>query len=435
MIGILTKWNRYPCDPPNLPRTRTRAAAAPRCWTRHPRAAAGRLLVLALVGTLHAAPGGAQQPAGGKVEADAIRCWWRTSAGAVQIGETVSVVLTCAALDNDAVQVVPDETQLDPATVQMAPFEVIGGARPPDQRTADRRFFQRVYTLRIINPDVIGKDVQLPPLSIRYRVHNRLAAQASVEGRELVYLLPLETIRVISVVPPEAIDIRDAVDETFDAISQLAFRGGVLRLVGGGLMALGAVMAVVALVRLATGRRTKPKTDARLLPEGRVLNAVLRELSAVRQDAEPGWTDVLVSRALAALRVAAACALGRLTQLASSSGAQGPEGHLTVQGGWRRGPTTVCSAVTAEDVERELARLPDDGSPPVRRQLLSELQNALATLTEGRYGRNRLADRDALDQALSAGAAAVKRLASAQAWPRRYFAPRLRPATEVEHRA
>jgi hypothetical protein len=45
------------------------------------------------------------------VELDPIRCWWRTSTGAVRIGETFSVVLTCAVLQNEAVQVIPDSTQ------------------------------------------------------------------------------------------------------------------------------------------------------------------------------------------------------------------------------------------------------------------------------------------------------------------------------------
>src|SRR5688572_11295927 len=128
MIGILPKWNKYRCDP-------SRRTA--RC-----------LLVIALAAGLWPLRAGGQEAAPAAVEADAIRCWWRTDAGAVQIGEQFSVVLTCAVLDNDAVQVVPDESQLDPTTVQMAPFEVIGGSHPPDQRTPNRRFFQRQYTLR-----------------------------------------------------------------------------------------------------------------------------------------------------------------------------------------------------------------------------------------------------------------------------------------------
>ena len=44
-------------------------------------------------------------PGGGatiNVEADPIRCWWRTSASAVRVGEPFTVVLTCAVVENEA---------------------------------------------------------------------------------------------------------------------------------------------------------------------------------------------------------------------------------------------------------------------------------------------------------------------------------------------
>ena len=43
------------------------------------------------------------------VEVDPIRCWWRTSSGSVRIGEHFDLWLTCATLETDAVQVVPDQ--------------------------------------------------------------------------------------------------------------------------------------------------------------------------------------------------------------------------------------------------------------------------------------------------------------------------------------
>src|SRR4029077_12147591 len=86
------------------------------------------------------------------VETEPIRCWWRTTAGAIRTGEHFSLVLTCAVLENDAVQVVPDEARLGSSVIQLAPFEIVGGSHPTDMRTADRRFFQYEYTLRLINP-------------------------------------------------------------------------------------------------------------------------------------------------------------------------------------------------------------------------------------------------------------------------------------------
>ncbi len=109
----------------------------------------------------------ASGPAGsGTVEIDPIRCWARTSAGAVRIGETFTVTLTCAVLETELVQAVPDESKLGVTVVQMNPFEVVGGNHPADLRTSGRRFFQYDYNIRMINPDSIGQDVAVPLLQI-----------------------------------------------------------------------------------------------------------------------------------------------------------------------------------------------------------------------------------------------------------------------------
>src|SRR5260370_20540690 len=100
----------------------------------------------------------AQDATAKMVEVDPLRCWWKTTTGGVRVGETFSVVLTCAVLQNDAVQVQPDETRLGSAGVSMAPFEIVRASHPADIYSGDRRFFQYEYVLRIINTDDIGKD-------------------------------------------------------------------------------------------------------------------------------------------------------------------------------------------------------------------------------------------------------------------------------------
>ena len=52
------------------------------------------------------------------------------------------MVLTCAVLETDAATVVVDQPRLEPAVLQFAPFEVLGGTHGADLRTEDRRFFQ-----------------------------------------------------------------------------------------------------------------------------------------------------------------------------------------------------------------------------------------------------------------------------------------------------
>ena len=81
-------------------------------------------------------------------EANPLQCWWRTSSGAVRQGEVFDVTLTCAVLDTDALGVVPEETRLTVAAVQLAPFEIVDGGRAPDVREGDWRVFQYRYRLR-----------------------------------------------------------------------------------------------------------------------------------------------------------------------------------------------------------------------------------------------------------------------------------------------
>ena len=152
---------------------------------------------LILTGLLFAAPAlaAAQDNPAKMVEVDPIRCWWRTSSAAVRMGETFTVGLTCAVLEADGVQVIPDESQLTDSAIQLNPFEVIGGSHPPDLRSGQRRFFQYEYVTRVINPDVIGQDVPLPNLIVHYRVNSRLPGNAAMQGRDLSYLLPPQTIR------------------------------------------------------------------------------------------------------------------------------------------------------------------------------------------------------------------------------------------------
>ena len=112
-------------------------------------------------------------------------------------------------------QVVPDQSHLGVEVAAMAPFEVVGGSHPADLRSGNRRFFQYQYILRIINPDAIGKDVKIPDTVIHYKVNSRVAANTSMQGRDLTYVLPTEEVRVASMVPADATDIRDSSGESF----------------------------------------------------------------------------------------------------------------------------------------------------------------------------------------------------------------------------
>ena len=78
-------------------------------------------------------PRGARPAAGGPVvEADPLRCWWRTDRASIRMGEPFEAVLTCAALETASTKVVVDRSRLDPTVMALPPFDVLGGAAAED---------------------------------------------------------------------------------------------------------------------------------------------------------------------------------------------------------------------------------------------------------------------------------------------------------------
>jgi hypothetical protein len=382
---------------------------------------------LIVAGLLLAAPAlaAAQDNPRKMVEVDPIRCWWRTSSAAVRMGETFTVGLTCAVLEADGVTVIPDESQLTDSAIQLNPFEVIGGSHPPDLRSGQRRFFQYEYVTRVINPDVIGQDVPLPNLIVHYRVNSRLPGNAAMQGRDLSYLMPPQTIRVLSLVPSDATDIRDASGASFARVEALGARAGVFEIAAVTFVALGSLMTIVALFTLARGARRRKAAGERMLPPWRVAHTADRELAAVARDSKQGWNDELIDRALSAMRVTAASLVGGTVSQAKASSNGGSGGRIVSAGpGWldpiipgRQRGLALSSAITAHDLRQEVARLPETASP-ARRHQLETLADALATFTAAQYGSSRQRDGSALDEALSAAAGVSRKLRNERLWSR-----------------
>src|SRR3954467_13595844 len=215
----------------------------------------GLLLVLAFAVSAPAQTG----------QTDPLQCWWRTSAGAVRVGEPFTVVLTCAVLETDAATVVVDQTRLEPSVVQFAPYEVLGGSHGADLRTDQRRFFQYEYRLRLIADGMFGKDVALPETKISYRVQSKVGQKTSLQGRDQTYMMPAQSMKVLSLVPSDASDIRDTSSaETFSDIDQRAFRANLFTVIGSVLFVLAGLMTLLALVRLFQ-RYRKPTVASKQL--------------------------------------------------------------------------------------------------------------------------------------------------------------------------
>lgn len=340
-------------------------------------------------------------------EVDPIRCWWRTSEGAVAVGQPFTLTLTCAVVETDAVRVVPDQSPLEIGTVQLAPFELVGGSHPGDLRSGARRFFQYHYNLRVIDATAIDRDIKLPDLSIHYRVESRVQAD-SLEGRDRVYLLPAQSVHVTSLVPADATDIRDGANVPFDDIDALRFRARAFSLGAIALAALGVVALIPAVLRVARGARSARTSDAATASDRAILAAVASELNEVQTAAKGGWSADLAARAATALRVAAGCALGRRPrQRALDEGASADGRLVVIRRGLKTRKIAVTSPVTPQDVTAALEKLPLTTSHE-RRSALEDVRNALATLTRSMYGPD--AKQSDVDEAVASGLRATEQL-------------------------
>jgi hypothetical protein len=366
------------------------------------------------------------------VETDPLQCWWRTSTGSVRVAEPFTAVLTCAVIETDAVKVVIDESRLDPSVAQFVPFEVTGGAHAADLRSGDRRFFQYEYRMRLLAENMFGKDVVLPETKLTYRIQSRVSQKAAVEGRDQTYLLPPLSMRVMSLVPSDASDIRDASPETFADVDRRAFRANLLVVVGGVLFALAGLVALLTLVRLFLRSRKPSSAAERLVGDGAILRGVGREIAAVqRQREDGGWTTALTGRALAALRIVATYALGRPAARAVVAG-PAPDvdsksnGAILVSSGWPKTKyVAVSGAVTGRDLAEVIARTTNGRRPGE----LESIEEALSRFTVAQYGRPDApaSDQAALDQSLEAAKDVLGRLKIEHTWLMKRLGRRRKP--------
>src|SRR5690242_13379978 len=135
-----------------------------------------------------AAPAAPRPVPPGEVEADPIRCWWKTDKSTVIVGERFTLTLTCGVVETARVKVVPDMNQLEPTVLPLSPFEVVRGARHEDIAAPPWRYFQHEYTVRLVGDAFFGKDVDVPPLKIGYRIQS--AVGGGSQGRDQTYVLP-----------------------------------------------------------------------------------------------------------------------------------------------------------------------------------------------------------------------------------------------------
>jgi hypothetical protein len=355
-----------------------------------------------------------------------IRCWRQISAGAVTIGQTFRLVLTCAAYEADNARVIPDESRLGVASIQLAPFEIVGGSHPPDVRRGSRRFFQYEYQLRIIGPDAIGHDVNIPSLTISYRIQSTVGAAATLQGRDLSYVMPMMPIKVLSLVPADAVDIRDASEAGLGAVDALRFRSSLFRVLSFTFGALAAVVMVLALVPMARRKAGAGAAHPDRVPDRAVLGHAAADLAATQaKAARDGWDAATIAAALTTVRLVAAAAINQpSSQKPMARDQAAPEGRLAVRHGTvRRIAAAVSSPTTAADV----ARARQDASArfsTTRLQQLEGLQSALAELTSALYRKDHTADAGSLDEAVRHAQSVAKDIAAERSWLQTLWARR-----------
>ena len=347
-----------------------------------------------------------------QVASDPIRCWWKTDATAVGVGERFTLLLTCGVIETNSVTVVPAVTQLQPGALSIAPFEVVGGRRLEDVVAPPWRYLQFEYDVRLLSEGFFGQDVTIPAVTVTYNVQ---APGGGAQGRDLGYVLPPLPMRVLSLVPRNAADIRDASGDTFAASETHRFRSSAALVAAGVSFAFAAVFAVLAVLRVVRRLRRK-ETIARVLPAPSMLRACLGALSDVRTEARGGWTPALVRRALAALRIAAAVAVGRqVSQDFVDNNVAEREGQLAIRTGLLRRRRAVLSAPTTSRVIAE--QLGKNHAGARTGVSLKRLGAALQVFSAARYGRDGQIDPAALDSALDEGSSAVRRLRVNTLWP------------------
>ena len=226
---------------------------------------------------------------------DALRCWRRVDRNAVFVGERFTMTVTCRTVETEAARTQLDEAALEPATIDASPFEVLSGERFDDVLTGPYRFSQHDYTLRLVAETGFGEDVEIPALDLPYRIERRVGDGPALAGRELTYILPAESVRLLSLVPDAVDDIRDLPAAGFAAAQAGELRANVLGLLSAffGVAALGRRSPLGGALRRALGKGSRggpspPPPPRAAAPRGWSVRGARRHAGTATRRARPG---------------------------------------------------------------------------------------------------------------------------------------------------
>ena len=195
--------------------------------------------------------------------------------------------------------------------------------------------------------------MSLAGLSLTYRIDTLTSEGTTSQGRDQTYGLPALALRVLSLVPGGARDIRDASTLTFADLETRRFRARALGILGWVLYALAGAVVALAVVRAygALGAPAKAAIVAGLGPG----DPAARQPRAVRGDA--GASGRGLDRRAGGARRRGAAGRRRLRHWRPGGAEHRPGGHRATdgqlalsQGVLRRRHALVSSSVTPADL-------------------------------------------------------------------------------------
>ena len=185
------------------------------------------------------------------------QCWWKADRTAVRVGERFGLVLTCGVIETGPITVVPVLNQLEPGALSITPFEVVSGARREDMVASPWRYVQFEYSVRLLSDGFFGQDVMIPALTVTYNLQSAGAGRRGAIRPTCCRALPM---RILSLVPKERADIRDASGQTFACIESRRFRASLANILAWVSFAFAGVLAIFA---LGASHRTFPLQERR----------------------------------------------------------------------------------------------------------------------------------------------------------------------------
>ena len=363
-------------------------------------------IAIALCGAWGAAPARAQAPA-----TSPLNCWWQTDKSAVRVGEPFGLTLTCHVMETPTMTVVPNFSDIEPTSIELTPFEMVEGTRREDIVSYPWRYVQYAYTVRLLGDEFFGRDVAIPATNVTYRIQT--GGTETAEGTEHRYVLPAIPVRILSLVPAQAVDIQDPTADSFGDLEARRFRATVELVAASVLFGFAAVLVIAAGLRIRQHLRTRGPVVEQTVAVGAVLGGCRREVERVRAEAlRDGWTSRLAAQALTPFRVAGAIALKQpVTQTLVAGDSPAREGQLALRHGLlRRRRAMVSAPITAETIDRLRAASNGSRPPEANRDVLDHIREALVALNVVRYGRERDVDVQMLDRTLENGGRALRRL-------------------------